>query len=216
MKISTHHFVIIAFLVFACNNSTQNAFLDEIYTTLTLSVEHQYNEYQNIADPLLDIDSIYIIGNQLIENMDTPNFNELFHQFNSEYGRSIFHIKKGMTNSELKLLIKTIQYHILTNACLNFHKSHFQVDLIGLDARNYVIDAGMRTKIELIPYYTYSYVTPLVIINSDTLTYNKYNRAYEFDYFAKDTGAHIIDADIFVERWGETRKYKVGFCIDVK
>ena len=195
----------------SCHNNKQyNAEIEDLTTTLDILINQQYNwlkqidSYQN-RDKYAD--SIYIIGNQLIDNVDINSsiFWRKYKLFNKQYGRSQFDInqEQELSCNYIKNKIKLIQYDALSQEKMNFYESHYQVDAMGFVILNNHIRKGKKERIYIVPRYDNFQLEnpPIFMINNDTLQYDNFNEQYYYDILVNEKDTLSLKAKITIWKW---------------
>ena len=205
------------FLFLSCDNHQKE--LSDLNAVLYSIIEEQYKNIKIINSPMTKyrIDSIYLKGNRIIENIEKGNIKEEYLKFCDEYGDGKFEVEKWNNKGYLKAKMRMIQLYSLNKEIQYFYQSHFQVDLLGITPFKKDVRKNKHEVIEIIPRYINHMEfedPPIIIIGSDTLEYT--GNSYLFNCFFTESGKHIIKSEIIVKRWNDTLKIDAGFRIDVK
>lgn len=200
-----------------CSNKKKNDLVELNYILDSIIIQ-QYKEFKKIDGSAIQfrIDSVYLIGNELIKNIGDDDFEKKYIKFCHEYGRGKFGSDLNQNKEYLKAKIKLMQLNYINQDIQNFYQSHFQVDLLGLQPLNKKIKKDSQEKIRLIPYFFTSEIDspPIVIIDGDTLKYD--GLYYEYNYTQSKIGSYKIEPDILIKRWGDTIKIKCWFTLEVE
>lgn len=199
------------FLLSACSSRQQE--WKEAQDLLFPVINRQYEDYYKVKSLSADLDSIYLNGNELIDHIGDPMYRNRYMKFWEKYTDIAPNPKEWKKDEALKTRIRITQLNAINQLILNFHRSHFQVDLLGIAALNKDFQAYKSGKVDLLPYYKASHSHPLIIVDTDTLKYN--GQVYEYEWKGKDTGTYFIATEIIMERWGGLRNYNPTFRIDV-
>lgn len=218
-KIIIIEFILSALLFINCQNRSEDE-LDSLNSILDSMIIMQYDNYNIIQKNKMGVeyvDSIYSQGNKLISSIGNGNFNTMYFDFCEQYG--IQHIIKDENNENskyLKIKIKLCILDALNQQIQSFYKSHFQVDLIGLQPINNEVYQNENTTLKLIPSYLSSVenIQPMFIIENDTLPFD--GTYYNYNFIPHAKGEHVINAQVITYRWGDTLKGNCGFKINVK
>lgn len=211
--------ILIIFLFISCNNNSNKEELSQLNESLDLIINELYNESKTLEGIEIRgfiIDSVYLQGNQIVQNIEKDNFKEKYMDFCNKYGNSKFEILEWNNKEYLKMQIKMIQVYSLNKEIQYFFQSHFQVDLLGYIPTKKEIQKNKGETIEIIPHYCSSELRdhPIVIIDTDTLEYT--GNSYLFKCSFKESGEHLIETETIIKRWNDTLRIKSGFKINVK
>ncbi|MDD3280926.1 MAG: hypothetical protein PHC83_05070 [Bacteroidales bacterium] len=209
--------IICIIVCFQCSNKKKNDLVELNYILDSIIIQ-QYNEFKTIEGSSIRfrIDSVYLIGNELIKNIGDDDFEKRYVKFCHEYGEGKFGSDLNHNKEYLKAKIKLMQLNYINQDIQCFYQSHFQVDLLGLQPLNKKIKKDSKEKIQLIPHFLTSEIEspPIVIIDGDTLKYD--GLYYEYNYNQSKIGLDTIKPDIIIKRWGDTIRIKCGFTLDVE
>lgn len=214
--------------------SVTQADLEEFKMLLDSLTVHQYNWIKSIKAPdysSKDImaDSIFLFGNELLEQFDYKKYSEPSSEDVKEFGDYIntylttnFGYPLKSNNPELfKLRIKLLQYYALTELFRYYCSIHYPVNTFNLVVLNNPVKKGVETEIEIIPEYHYTLSMyedlPLLIIGNDTVHVNvrNGNRFYYNTRFNK-SGKHSIAAKYIFRQWNHIETYETSFRVEVE
>jgi hypothetical protein len=204
-------------LCFSCSNNLQHrSELEDIVSTLDTLITQEYNwlkainSYQNRDEY---VDSIYLIGNKLIENQDfnSITFMNNYRKFNKEFGESKYNIDSSFSTSYIIAKIKLLQYCALKQQRDYFYESHYQVDAMGFRVLNNQIKKGKKERIYIVADYFNAQLDypPIFVINSDTLLFDNYKEQYYYDICDnRDT----LSLNIRITTWKWDRYTTINAC----
>lgn len=120
-------------LIVSCQRSNQEKNdLVELNYILDSIIIQQYQEFKKIDGSAIRfrIDSVYLIGNELIKNIGDDDFENKYVKFCHEYGLGKFGSNLNHNKEYLKAKIKLMQLNYVNQDIQSFYQSHFQVDLL--------------------------------------------------------------------------------------
>ncbi len=207
--------------------------ITDLYNLLNTKYTNSYADFNKIKghEVYKDAERLKILSDEILLDIDNKNIDEA--KINRLLKEMRSYLPEGDHNLKIqKYLLKDYNYSLLIKTklqlyrliCLNeiiesHKKSYFQCELIGIRpvANKDSIKLGDVYSANLIPFFTSSEIRPSkLIIENDTLTYNTDKKCFIFKEKPSTKGVIEKNAEIVIERWGETKKIPLVFKYYVK
>ena len=195
-------------IFFSCSQQQQQSEQSDLEIMLADLVEDRYTHCYQLTDSDKIVrckyaDEIMEKCNQLLSSQEP--YREKYKGLRSLMKRYDIHWPYGINGTEMDsmnfaLMVRVVQLYALEYEIEAFYKSHYQVELLGIEYAGEFYDKKGNRVVRLLPNYISSNpdLNPVYYVNGEKLSTDG-----TYWYYTPHNSDSIISCDFDVMRWGQ-------------